>query len=394
MKKWLTPNIKMLSWVSLFTDMASEMIYPIMPIFLLSIGYSATGIGFLEGFAEAIAGLSKGFFGALSDHTGKRTPFVRIGYGLSAFAKPLLAVFQNPISVFLLRTGDRLGKGIRTGARDALLADESTVENRAKVLGYHRSLDTIGAVVGPAIAIVILYFYPKDYFRLFVLAIIPGLIAIYCTFRLKITITSEKKTTPFRPFAFLNYFKYASKSYNKLVFILIFFSIINSSDMFLLMKLKSMGVNDIAAIAVYITYNAVFAIFAFPFGKLATKIGMKNMLVCGIALFSISYFGIGLSNNLAVALFFFSIYGLYAAATDGVSKAFITTLCNPSEKATALGLFAGMQSITSLLSGFITGIIWWKFGATAALITSAIAALLICILLVFVKIKPLNYRIL
>ena len=153
----------MLSLVSLFTDMASEMLYPVMPLFLKHIGYTALFIGILEGIAEAVAGLSKSYFGKLSDSSGKRLPFVQLGYTMSAISKPMLAILVYPWWIFLSRTIDRLGKGIRSGARDAMLSDESTKETRGRVFGFHRSMDTLGAVFGPAIALVYLYFNPDNY---------------------------------------------------------------------------------------------------------------------------------------------------------------------------------------------------------------------------------------
>ena len=147
--------------VSLLTDTASEMLYPIMPIYLKSIGFSIILIGVLEGIAEATAGLSKGYFGKLSDLSGKRVPFVQFGYALSAVSKPMMAIFTFPIWIFLARTIDRIGKGIRTGARDAILSDEATPATKGKVFGFHRSMDTLGAVLGPLLALLYLYFYPS-----------------------------------------------------------------------------------------------------------------------------------------------------------------------------------------------------------------------------------------
>ena len=161
-RKFLTRNIWILSLVSLFTDIASEMLYPIMPLYLKSIGFSIIFIGILEGLAEATAGLSKGYFGNWSDNIGKRLPFIQLGYGLSALAKPLMAIFQYPLWVFSIRTLDRLGKGVRTGARDALLSDETTPEFKGRVFGFHRSLDTLGAVLGPSLAFLYLIFIPSN----------------------------------------------------------------------------------------------------------------------------------------------------------------------------------------------------------------------------------------
>ena len=157
--KYITKTVWILSVVSLYTDTASEMLYPIMPIYLKTIGFSIVLIGILEGVAEAIAGLSKGYFGKLSDNLGKRVPFVQIGYAFSAISKPMIALFIYPLWVFFARTIDSVGKGIRTGARDAILSDEATPSTKGKIFGFHRSMDTMGAVLGPALALLYLYYY-------------------------------------------------------------------------------------------------------------------------------------------------------------------------------------------------------------------------------------------
>src|ERR1039457_4509037 len=176
--KVITKTILLVSAISLFTDVASEMLYPVMPLYLKSIGFSILLIGILEGVAEATAGLSKGYFGNLSDVKGKRAPFVRIGYLLSAVSKPMLAVFAFPLWIFFSRTLDRLGKGIRTGARDAILSDETTDENKGKVFGFHRGMDTLGAAIGPALALIYLWIFPGQYRWLFFIAFFPGLLAM------------------------------------------------------------------------------------------------------------------------------------------------------------------------------------------------------------------------
>src|SRR6478672_5554180 len=202
--KAITKTVWVLSVVSLLTDTASEMLYPIMPLYLKTIGFSIVLIVVLEGVAEAIAGLSKGYFGKLSDNTGKRVPFVQFGYALSAISKPMMAAFIYPLWIFFARTVDRFGKGIRTGARDAILSDEATVQTKGKVFGFHRSMDTFGAVLGPAFALLYLYYYPQQYKTLFYIAFIPGLLSIAASFFLKDkrkSIESKKKTTSF--FSFL-----------------------------------------------------------------------------------------------------------------------------------------------------------------------------------------------
>ncbi|NTW33950.1 MAG: MFS transporter, partial [Bacteroidetes bacterium] len=215
----ITRTILIVSLVSLFTDVASEMLYPVMPVYLRSIGFSVLLIGILEGIAEATAGLSKGFFGNLSDKYQKRLPFVQWGYALSAISKPLMAIFVYPLWIFFARTLDRLGKGIRTSARDALLSDETTKEHKAKVFGFHRSLDTVGAAIGPVIALIYLYFYPENYKWLFIIAFFPGLLAIAFTFfvkeKQKELLAESKQKVSF--LSYLKYWKKAPKMYKRLV---------------------------------------------------------------------------------------------------------------------------------------------------------------------------------
>ncbi len=212
--KYITRTVWILSLVSLFTDMASEMLYPVLPLYLKSIGFSVVLIGVLEGLAEATAGLSKGYFGKLSDSTGRRVPFVRLGYAFSAVSKPLMAVFNFPLWIFFARTLDRFGKGIRTGARDALLSDEATPQTKGKVFGFHRSMDTFGAVLGPLFALVYLFFYPQDYKTLFFIAFLPGIMAVAASFFLKEKKANAEKTSRRQSFfSFLKYWRTSPLAY-------------------------------------------------------------------------------------------------------------------------------------------------------------------------------------
>ena len=181
----ISRTVWVLSIVSLLTDVASEMLYPVMPIYLKSIGFSALIIGLLEGFAEATAGFSKGYFGNLSDRLNKKVLFVRFGYFLSAVSKPMLAVFVFPLWVFLSRGFDRLGKGIRTSARDSILSAEATKETKARIFGLHRAMDTAGAMIGPIAALIFLYFYPDSFVPLFLIAFVPGMLGVVLTYFIK-----------------------------------------------------------------------------------------------------------------------------------------------------------------------------------------------------------------
>ena len=381
--KHISHTVWLLSMVSLFTDMASEMLYPIMPIYLKTIGFSIVLIGVLEGLAEATAGLSKGYFGKLSDVTGKRVPFVRLGYAFSSISKPMMAVFQFPIWIFFARTIDRFGKGIRTGARDAILSDEATPETKGTVFGLHRSMDTLGAVIGPALALLYLYYYPEQYKTLFYIAFIPGLLAVLTTFLLKDKRKPQpviKVSTPF--FSFLHYWKLSPTAYKKLVGGLLLFTLFNSSDVFLLLKAKQAGLTDIMVIGVYIFYNLIYALCAFPVGVLADKLGLKRIFVFGIAVFAIVYFGMSVTTNLYLFFALFFLYGIYAAATEGISKAWISNITSSRDTATAIGTYSGLQSICTMLASSFTGLIWYAFGASAAFLTTAIAAILVMVYMI------------
>lgn len=378
--KNISKTVWILSLVSLFTDMASEMLYPIMPFYLKSIGFSIVLIGILEGFAEAIAGLSKAYFGKYSDLTGRRVPFVQIGYAFSAISKPMMAIFTFPIWVFFARTLDRFGKGIRTGARDAILSDEATAETKGKVFGLHRSMDTLGAVLGPAIALLYLHFYPENYKTLFFLAFLPGVAAFLSTFLLKdkqiIKAKTENKPSVF---SFLNYWKESPSNYKKVVIGLLFFTLFNSSDVFLLLRAKESGLDDTMVIAVYIFYNLIYALFAFPIGILADKIGLKKILLFGFLLFSIVYFGMAFNTNKIICIALFFLYGIYGAATEGISKAWISNISEKKDTATAIGTFTGLQSICTMLASSMAGLLWFKYGASVALSVTAIMTIFVII---------------
>lgn len=384
--KAITKTVWILSLVSLFTDTASEMLYPVLPIYLKSIGFSMLLIGILEGIAETTAGLSKGYFGKLSDVSKKRVPFVQLGYSLSAISKPLLAIFNFPIWVFSARTLDRVGKGIRTGARDAILASETSISNKGKVFGFHRSMDTLGAVIGPTFALLFLYFYPEHYKILFYIAFLPGLLAVFSTFQLKEKkIPSTAALSKISFFSFLNYWKGSPAFYKKVVSGLLVFALINSSDVFLLLKAKEIGLNDTHIIGVYIFYNLIYALSAFPLGDLADKIGLKKMIISGFLIFSVVYLGMSLTTNFYAIFSLFLLYGIYAAATEGISKAWISNIVNSEDTATAIGTFTAFQSIAALVASSVAGIIWYLFGAAFLFIVTGLAVLLITGYFIFLK---------
>jgi len=379
--KIITRPILIVSLVSLLTDVASEMLYPIMPMFLTSIGFTVVGIGILEGFVEAFAGISKGYFGHYSDRIGRRVPFIRAGYGLSALAKPLMAVFTFAPGIFLLRTIERLGKGIRTSARDAYLSDLTTPEHKGKVFGFHRSMDTLGAAIGPFIALAVLHFLPENYRLLFVISVIPGILAVLFTFLIKEKIREAKQNGRKSFFAFIRYWKHAPNAYKILVPGLLAFTLFNSSDAFLLLALKNRGFADTQVIGFYIFYNLMYAVSSYPIGILSDRIGQKTVLISGLVLFALVYGFFGFASETWHFGILFFIYGLYASSTEGISKALISNISDKENTATALGFYNSFASVCTLAGSSLTGLIWATSSMSTAFLISGIGAFSVVIYL-------------
>ncbi len=394
----ITRTILILSFVSLFADVASEMLYPIIPIYLEEIGFSVLGIGILEGFVNFTAGISKGYFGKLSDEKGLRLPFIKIGYMLSALSKPLIGFFIAPAWIFIVRTLDRLGKGVRVAAKDAMLSQEATRETKARVFGFNRSLDTAGATIGPIIALIFLLSYPGQYTTLFVLAFIPGVLSVALLFFIK-----EKKqpASTLEKGNFFSYFKYwniAGRDYKRLVTGLLLFALFNSSDVFLLLKTKeAIGDRQVSilgtpfsgetiTIAAYVFYNLIFALASYPMGVLADRLSYKKIFLGGLALFAVVYGGFAFNPSITVIFGLFLVYGVYAAATDGVTKAWITNMAHERNTATAVGFYTSCQSICTLLASTIAGAVWTHFGSIFTFLSTAIIALIVLVYL-FLKLR-------
>jgi len=373
----ITRTVLILSFISLFADIASELLYPVIPVYLKEIGFSVFWIGILEGVANFTAGISKGYFGKRSDEKGVRLPFVKLGYLLSAVSKPMMAVFVYPLWIFFARTVDRLGKGVRTGARDALLSQEATKETKGRVFGFHRGMDTVGATIGPFLALVFLYFYPGHYKTIFYLAFIPGIISVLLIFLLKEKKQPASTLGHGNFFSFFKYFKVATPAYKQLVTGLLLFALFNSSDIFLLLKTKEITGDDTTTIAAYVFYNLVFALSSYPLGALADKLSFKKVFLSGLFLFAIVYAGFAFNPSTVMIFTLFFIYGIYAAATEGVTKAWITNIAHTKNTATAIGFYTSCESICTLMASIVAGMIWTGFGSFYTFLITAIIALFV-----------------
>lgn len=378
MKTKLHRQVIVLGMVSLFTDIASEMLYPVTPIFLTAVlGSSMVLVGVIEGIAEFIAALLKGYFGNLSDKIGKRSIFVTIGYGLSAISKPLPGIFQNIPVVFATRVTDRIGKGIRTAPRDALLGSYSN-GNSGAVFGFHRAMDTLGAAFGPVIAMILLNIYPENYQLIFIVAFVPSIIAVAFTLMVKDRVVFTQDRIKKNYFEFL---KSSPKDYKKILMLLAAFSLVNSSDVFLILKSRDISESSKLAIFGYIFYNIVYAVSSYPLGNLSDILGKRNIFTGGLILFSLVYFGFAFIPDIYLLWILFALYGIYAASTEGISKAWISDIIPDERRGTAIGLATLITGICVMIGSFATGFLWDKFGSQIPFLISAIVSLLIALLL-------------
>jgi len=379
MKSKISKPVIILGLVSLFTDIASEMLYPVTPIFLTAVlGSSMAIVGMIEGIAEVTAGLLKGYFGNLSDKAGKRSIFVVLGYGISAISKPLPGIFQNLPTVLVSRVSDRIGKGIRTAPRDALLASYSN-GNSGSVFGFHRAMDTLGAAIGPIIALVLLGIFPDNFQLIFIAAFVPSVIAVSFTFLVKDKDTSSKVRSKKN---YLQFWKSAPREYKKILFLITIFSLVNSSDVFLILKSKDVSNSNSLAIFGYVFYNLIYALASYPLGGIADKLGKQKVFSFGLIIFSIVYIGFASINNIDFLWIFFALYGIYAASTEGVSKAWISDLIKDEVRGSAIGLLTMCSSLSIMLGSFLTGVLWDNFGATTPFLISAIVSLVIGLFLI------------
>ncbi len=364
-------QVLVLSFISLFTDIASEMLYPITPLFLtVVLGSSMAVVGIIEGAAEVTAGLLKGYFGRISDKLKKRSVFVVLGYSLSALSKPLPGLFPALSAVIASRISDRVGKGMRTAPRDALLA--TYAEGRTgSIFGFHRGMDTLGAALGPIGALILLHFYPGDYVLIFLVAFAPSVIAVSITLFVKDNPASFKKVTK-RNYA--EFWRSAPHQYKIILLLITIFSLVNSSDVYLILKSKDISNSATLAIWGYIFYNLIYAAASYPIGKYADKIGKKKVYVLGLYIFAAVYLGFALFPDIYFIWVLFALYGIYAASTEGVVKAWVSDLIPDEQRGSGIGLLTMFTSLSIMLGSFIAGVLWDQFGSIVPFLLSSVVS--------------------
>ncbi|OYT28395.1 MFS transporter [Thermoplasmatales archaeon ex4572_165] len=374
----ITRNLIIVGFVSLFTDLSSQMVFPLIPLYLVTLGASACVIGLVEGAAESTASLLKVFSGYWSDKIKKRKPFVLCGYGLSSITKPLFAFSHSWPLVLFIRVLERIGKGIRTAPRDAIIAESADSSVRGKAYGFHRAMDGIGSISGAVLAFVLLPIL--GFKNIFLVAFIPGAIAVLCV----MTIKEKNKTKEIKPKETTS-FKVSLKDLprNLKLFILVstVFAFGQFGYAFILLKARNIGLDNETAISLYVLFYIVYTLFIIPSGLLSDKIGRKPVLMMGYLMFAATAICLMFTSQMYTLLIVFVIYGVFYAMIDGVQRAFVVDLAPPKLKATALGTFHTAIGLVALPGGLLAGVLWDKISPEATFMFALI--LTICALMLF-----------
>jgi MFS family permease len=366
----LPRNVVLLSWVSFFQDVASEMLYPVLPLFLTGVlGAPPIVIGLMEGSAEAVASCMKAVSGGWADRFSRRT-LTAVGYGISTAAKGLIAFAVGWHFAFFCRVMDRFGKGVRTSPRDALIAADTPPELRGRAFGFHRACDTAGAVVGPLLGLA-LYQAAHGHMReLFLYAFPPAVVSVTL-----VAFVREGAQTP-KSVSRVEKSGGLPPRYWRTVAFLAIFGLVNFSDAFIILRLKQLGLAFTAVMLAYALYNASYALFSYPAGVLSDRLPRSRVFVVGLAAFACVYWGLGAVSTAAAVWWLLPVYGLYAALTDGVGKAWIADLVPADRMGYGLGLYQGITGGASLIAGLWAGLLWGGRGTLPFQISGAIAGAL------------------
>lgn len=393
-KTRVSPNVIWLALVSFFTDISSEMTLTTLPLFLTDVlGVRTAIVGLIEGLAETTASLMKIFSGYLSDRIGKRKWLTFAGYGLSAISKPFLYLATSWEVVLGIRFADRLGKGIRTAPRDALIADSATRNNRGASFGLHRAGDTAGAFVGLALAAGVIYASQKfglamtrqTYRTLVLVGIIPAFVAlVILALFVREAVSAERK--PERVQLSLRGF---SPRFKAFLVIIILFTLGNSSDAFLLLRARNVGLSVFQISLMLVAFNLIYALISPPAGALSDRVGRRRLIVAGWLVYGLIYLGFGLARAGWHVWLLYAAYGIYYGAVEGTAKALVADIVPAEKRGTAYGVYNAAVGLSAFPASFIAGILWqglgrWQgFGPSAPFYFGAALALAAVALLVF-----------
>jgi MFS family permease len=381
----------LLGLVSLLNDTASEMLYPVLPLFITQVlGAPVAVLGLIDGVAEGSAAIFKTIFGRWSDRLRRRTPFILLGYLVSTISKVVVAMSQTWGLVFVGRVLDKFGKGVRTGARDALLLDAASATNRGFIFGFQQTFDSAGAVIGPLIALALLHAFQSDIRTVLYIAVVPSMLGVLLVTLIREQSAREKVPRPPREVADPNEMDpltrgdggSAATTLRSLprelkIFVMAsgLFALGNSSDSFLILRSKSVGLSLSLVILAYVVYNVVYSAASTPAGNLADRFGPRRVYVTGVVIYVCVYVGFAVNRSTTGVWFLFGVYGLYIAMTDSVSKALVGSfITDHNEAATIYGLLQTVISFGLLLASIIGGILWSLVGAWATFAFAALCA--------------------
>jgi len=388
----LTRNVVVLGVVSLLNDGASEMIYPLLPVFLTSVlGAGPAALGMIEGIAESTASLLKLYSGYISDKVRKRKGWIVAGYSLSNVIRPLIAFSTSWLHVLVLRFSDRVGKGIRTSPRDAIIADSTPAEFRGKAYGFHRAMDHSGAIIGPLAATALLFVYHDNLKTIFLLSIIPGVLAVgtlLLGLREK-TAEVSKSPVPASVFNFRSSLREMPAGFQKFLIVIFVFTLGNSTDAFLLLRVQQLGVPIMLLPMIWVVLHIVKMVSSIPGGIISDRIGRKKVIVTGYLVYALVYAGFGAATQQWHAWTLFALYGIYFGLTEGVEKALVADFAPMHLRGSAFGLYHLVVGAGALPASLLFGFLWQRFGSPIAFGMGAGLALLAGVMLsILVVRKP------
>lgn len=382
----LSKNVRNLGWVSFFNDVSSEMIYPLLPLFLTQVlGAGVLFVGLIEGIAESVSSFLKLFSGWLSDRFQKRKGIILFGYSLASITRPFVGLATSAFHILFLRFFDRVGKGVRASPRDALLSQSCKEEERGKAFGFQRAMDHAGAMVGPLITSLLMLVLTKDLRVIFCLSAIPALFCLLILFRGVTDVTRNR--TPTSPALKLHWNKW-DKKFKYFLLIITLFTLGNSSDAFLLLRAKDLGIDIVSIPILWFVLHFSKTIFSIPGGSLSDRIGRRIVMILAWTVYGLVYLGFAFASKAYHIWLLFFIYGLFFGLSEGTERAWVADLVEESKRGTAYGVYHFFIGMATLPASLLMGLLWKTIGVQWAFSFGAVMALIAALLGIILMGEP------